>query len=108
MATYPAYTQLVGTTKLVQSGRSLTRAASGKPRFQQLYPTARVSFSVRHELLVSDLSTYETFVATNLNISFDFVYSMDAQTYTCQFDEVPVYSSANGLYTTVTAKLVVV
>lgn len=108
MASYPANTQLVGTQKVRLSGKKMTRAASGKPRFQQFYSSMREGFTVVHLMSVSELAAYQSFVDTNINLAVTFTYAMDSNNYNCQFEDYPVYSSMSGTHTTVTAKLVVV
>ena len=103
---YPVLRTTPGATLTPTSGREIDRASNGAVRGRALYPATKAVFRFSHDTLgAADFATFKAFYEANLASSFLYVYPGDGATYTCIFGSDPVYTSPDGLNTTVSVEL---
>ena len=103
---YPVLRTTPGATLTPTTGRVTDRATNGAVRGRVLYPSPKAVFRFTHDTLQSaDFATFKAFYAANLANSFAYVYPGDGVSYNCIFGADPVYTSVDGLNTTVSVEL---
>lgn len=110
MAAYPTFAcgQSSGSSKEIIDDLQVDRASNGAVRQRAFYSAPQYGFLVVHSTVtMAEISTMETFYATNRLLSFTFVWAIDGLTYTCRFAEPPVCNADKGPLGEITSKLLV-
>lgn len=87
-------------------GQKVERSESGKPKMRVRYSQTRREFEVIHELKSADRDALLAYYEANKHLSFDFLWSGNATTYTCRFQAAPQEEPITGIYFRVTVSLI--
>ena len=108
MPTYPTSIPVaVGSGLQFDTDRQIERASNGAARGRVFYTAPKRRFRLEHTALgVAEQDVVMDFYDDNLASSFDFVWPLGGNTYTCIFAAEPVYKPLGAFLATLTVELV--